>query len=200
MSNKTQFQLDLEAVIKKLSDILVDKNNKYGDSALSPIGIFSKLSAKEAILIRCDDKAARLRNNQDGDTEDPMLDLWGYLTLYQIAEYREKNHPDVEPAIKGTYVIGCDFAKPGGDSVGETVIYKTSKSNILEIYRGEVTPIINYTVNDNTLDHIQDGGEQTTLKTEKIGFFNESSPKRQIDIENEKKQAHYDRSRGIFPE
>lgn len=198
MVNKTQFQLDLETVIKKLSDILVDKNNKYGDSALNPINCFSKLSAKEAILIRCDDKLSRLRNNQDGDTEDPMLDLWGYLTLYQIAEYREKapgykiDHNDLggEGAVDNNHYKNTSAYEPA------QFIHVPGGFKLKGNYTGDVEPAIK----DNTLGHIQDGGEQTSVKTQKIGFLDEVTPKRRIDIENEKKQTHYDRSRGIVPE
>jgi hypothetical protein len=40
----------------ELEDLLIKKNNAYGDSALNPVGIFSSLKASEAIRIRLDDK------------------------------------------------------------------------------------------------------------------------------------------------
>ena len=71
--------------------LLLSKNEKYGDSALTPLGIFSKLNSAEAIKARIDDKLSRIANvGLDDTTEDTLSDLIGYLVLLKIA-YGELN-------------------------------------------------------------------------------------------------------------
>jgi len=71
---------------RMISDLLCKKNESYGDSACSPIQIFSKLDADEAICARIDDKLSRINNRGlNADTEDTLFDLIGYLVLLQIA-------------------------------------------------------------------------------------------------------------------
>jgi hypothetical protein len=77
-----------EQVYKVLGDIqemLIAKNEKYGNSALEPLGVFSQLSAKEGLLVRIDDKLKRIKNGSlDKDDEDVINDLIGYLVLLKI--------------------------------------------------------------------------------------------------------------------
>ena len=47
---------------RMISDLLCKKNESYGDSACSPIQIFSKLDANDAICARIDDKLSRIAN------------------------------------------------------------------------------------------------------------------------------------------
>ncbi len=69
-----------------IKDLLLEKNAKYGDSALTPIQVFSKLDAEEAICARIDDKMSRIKNSGiNSDTEDTLNDLIGYLVLLKIA-------------------------------------------------------------------------------------------------------------------
>ena len=69
-----------------IKDLLLEKNAKYGDSALHPVKIFSKLDAEEAISARIDDKMSRIKNSGlNADTEDTLNDLIGYLVLLKIA-------------------------------------------------------------------------------------------------------------------
>ena len=64
---------------------LAEKNRQYGDSAISPLRIFSKVSAEEGIKVRLDDKISRLAGGiADLDDEDVVLDLIGYLVLLLI--------------------------------------------------------------------------------------------------------------------
>jgi hemerythrin-like domain-containing protein len=65
--------------------LLLEKNRKYGDSAINPIRIFSKQNATEQILVRLDDKINRIKNRQNDEDEDVIQDLIGYLILYRIA-------------------------------------------------------------------------------------------------------------------
>ena len=69
-----------------IKDLLLEKNQKYGDSALTPLKVFSKLDSEEAICARIDDKMSRIKNNGiTPDTEDTLNDLIGYLVLLKIA-------------------------------------------------------------------------------------------------------------------
>ena len=70
----------------EIRDMLVDKNRKYGDSALHPIRIFAKSDTVEQIRVRLDDKLNRMRNQQADEDEDVINDLIGYLILYKIAK------------------------------------------------------------------------------------------------------------------
>lgn len=71
-----------------ISEMLCEKNRKYGDSALDPVRVFSRCDALEQINVRLDDKLSRLRSGQWDDTEDAELDLIGYLILKRIAKRR----------------------------------------------------------------------------------------------------------------
>ena len=74
----------------ELKEMLLEKNRKYGNSALEPRRIFSKASPVEQILVRLDDKLSRLQAAQGDDMEDPVRDMNGYLILLQIARDLEK--------------------------------------------------------------------------------------------------------------
>ena len=71
-----------------ISEMLCEKNRKYGDSALDPVRVFSRCDTLEQINVRLDDKLSRLRSGQGDDTEDSELDLIGYLILKRIAKRR----------------------------------------------------------------------------------------------------------------
>jgi len=88
---------DIDATVNRAQEILaevgamlLEKNKAYGDSALSPIRIFSKLEASSAIKVRIDDKLSRIRNvGVTEDTEDSVRDLIGYLVLLLVAIEKE---------------------------------------------------------------------------------------------------------------
>ena len=84
-----------EKLKKKCDDVkqlLLKKNEAYGDSALIPANIFSHLTAVEAIKIRIDDKLKRIENKGIYDnTEDTLMDLAGYLILLMVAKDNESN-------------------------------------------------------------------------------------------------------------
>ena len=78
---------------KLVADLLVQKNEAYGDSALNPAGIFSKLKASEALKIRLDDKLKRIQNvGVSDETEDTLMDCAGYMILLMIALDNESNN------------------------------------------------------------------------------------------------------------
>jgi hypothetical protein len=90
-----------EEVLKVLYDIgkmLISKNEKYGNSALEPLGVFSQLSPREGLLIRIDDKLKRIKNGSlANDDEDVVNDLIGYLVLLKI----HAKETAVDRAMKG---------------------------------------------------------------------------------------------------
>ncbi len=79
---KAQIQLEMQ----KIMDLLIQKNNSYGNSATQPAKIFSKGNAVESISARIDDKLMRIANKGiNENTLDTVDDLIGYLVLLKIA-------------------------------------------------------------------------------------------------------------------
>ena len=73
----------IETVAKELVWFLKEKNKRYGDSALHPIGIFSKDPADKALYMRADDKLSRIKNSDELRKND-CVDLMGYITFICI--------------------------------------------------------------------------------------------------------------------
>jgi hypothetical protein len=87
----SQFYADVCQVVQNIKELLLEKNEKYGNSALEPLGVFSQLSAKEGLLVRIDDKLKRIKNGSlEKDDEDVINDLIGYLVLLKIHTNAEK--------------------------------------------------------------------------------------------------------------
>jgi len=80
-------KLDFE--ITFIRDLLITKNEKYGNSAFEPMRVFSKASNVEQILVRIDDKLSRLKSASSLEDEDVVLDLIGYLLLLRIVKQGE---------------------------------------------------------------------------------------------------------------
>ncbi len=78
---------EIAAECKAVCEMLLEKNRSYGDSALSPIRVFSKASPIEQLLVRIDDKLSRLARGSSAG-EDVERDLIGYLILLRIARKR----------------------------------------------------------------------------------------------------------------
>lgn len=86
-------QREIEVTIEEIRDLLITKNNAYGNSALEPINVFSNGSAVDSLCARIDDKLARIKNSGLNDlTEDTLLDLIGYMVLLIIAKRNEKGN------------------------------------------------------------------------------------------------------------
>ena len=80
------FDEELDNVVKQITNLLKEKNKAYGNSALNPTNIFSKLNASESLCARIDDKIARIKNKGINDkTEDTVDDLIGYLLLLKMS-------------------------------------------------------------------------------------------------------------------
>lgn len=91
------FKEEVSSILDEIRDMLVSKNEKYGNSALEPIGVFSKLSPKEGLLIRIDDKLKRIKNGSlDKDDEDVVNDLIGYLVLLKVLENSKRNYDELD--------------------------------------------------------------------------------------------------------
>lgn len=87
--NHEVFVRDLDSVLASLRMMLIDKNKKYGDSALNPLRIMSQASAIEQIKVRIDDKLSRWVHGDGTETEDVIQDLAGYFIIYRMAEQRQ---------------------------------------------------------------------------------------------------------------
>ena len=74
-------------VCEDIKEMLLAKNEKYGDSALNPKRIFSQSSSTEQIMVRIDDKLSRIATTRalGGPDEDTLSDLIGYLVLLKVA-------------------------------------------------------------------------------------------------------------------
>jgi len=79
------FEASVDTVLADIKATLIEKNRKYGNSALEPARVFSKTSPVEQLLVRIDDKISRIQSGQGDDTEDAVKDLLGYLVLLRIA-------------------------------------------------------------------------------------------------------------------
>lgn len=79
---------DILQEIIRIAEILLNKNIAYGNSALSPIGIFAKQDAGSQIDVRIDDKLNRIKNGSEYPGDDTVLDLVGYLVLKLVHEKR----------------------------------------------------------------------------------------------------------------
>jgi hypothetical protein len=72
---------------ENIKELLLQKNRKYGNSAINPKRIFSKAGPLEQIDVRIDDKISRICASAPDDNEDAMLDLIGYLILRRVAKH-----------------------------------------------------------------------------------------------------------------
>jgi hypothetical protein len=81
----TDSQRRITEEVNDILELLLEKNRKYGDSALNPTRIFSRADALEQINVRIDDKLKRIQNRQGDEDEDVDRDLIGYLVLRRVA-------------------------------------------------------------------------------------------------------------------
>ena len=89
-------------VLGSIKQVLIEKNKRYGNAALQPIGVFYKGSADNSICIRIDDKLSRIKNSNALRKND-LYDLLGYCLLYLVA-----NHYDNELTFEGNVQNICD--------------------------------------------------------------------------------------------
>ena len=73
-------QAPIGKVVEALSEFLMAKNKNYGNSALKPIKVFSKVEPTNSICVRMDDKISRIVHSREFRKND-IVDLTGYLVL-----------------------------------------------------------------------------------------------------------------------
>lgn len=83
----------------EVAEFLIEKNNRYGDSALNPVRIFSEASVDEQIRVRIDDKLSRLARNRGVEDEDIIKDIIGYLIILQM-HTEDKRLKEIEDFTK----------------------------------------------------------------------------------------------------
>lgn len=81
----TSTQEGIKQVCASIYTTLIEKNKRYGNSAIQPASVFSKVSAEQAILVRLDDKLKRVQNSEELRKND-IFDLIGYLTLLAVSK------------------------------------------------------------------------------------------------------------------
>lgn len=118
------FAVKLARVLNDIESMLVEKNRKYGNSALEPVRIFSKASPLEQLKVRMDDKLSRLRSAQDDEDEDVIDDLLGYLLIYKVATLKRSDYIDIS--------IKVDIKDQIGE-IDDVVVYCFSKSEPVSV-------------------------------------------------------------------
>lgn len=80
----TESQMKIVEICDGMKDLLLYKNQKYGDSALNPNNIFYKGNSTNSIKIRLDDKIGRIKNCEETRIND-VADVIGYCTLLLVS-------------------------------------------------------------------------------------------------------------------
>lgn len=89
MTYNPAFEANVDRITSQIRTMLVEKNQAYGNSALSPVRVFSKVGREESLLVRIDDKLSRIARGSEYPGEDTIDDLIGYLILLKIARQTE---------------------------------------------------------------------------------------------------------------
>ena len=94
----TESEMKISGICDDIKELLINKNRKYGNSALKPCRVFSKASPVEQLLVRIDDKLNRIMQGAGllAEDEDVVNDLIGYLILLKIGMNDEKNKQVLE--------------------------------------------------------------------------------------------------------
>jgi hypothetical protein len=79
-------QQKIHEIMGAMKDLLLYKNQKYGDSAINPKKVFYKGDSTNSILIRLDDKLGRVMSNTEEKPRiNDVCDIIGYCTLLLIS-------------------------------------------------------------------------------------------------------------------
>ena len=79
-------QQNIHEIMGAMKDLLLYKNQKYGDSAINPKKIFYKGDSTNSILIRLDDKIGRVMSNtEEKPRVNDVCDIIGYCALLLIS-------------------------------------------------------------------------------------------------------------------
>ena len=82
-------QENITKTCEGMARLLVAKNQRYGNSALEPMRVFSRADPAEGILVRLDDKLSRIKHaSSDGKPlrKNDIADMIGYLILYCVKQ------------------------------------------------------------------------------------------------------------------
>ena len=82
-------QNNITMTCEGLARLLVAKNQRYGNSALEPMRVFSRADPDEGILVRLDDKLSRIKYaSNEGNLlrKNDIADMIGYLILYCVKQ------------------------------------------------------------------------------------------------------------------
>ena len=84
--SETPTQQKIKDILSGMTDLLLYKNKKYGDSAVNPKKIFYKGDSTNSILIRLDDKIGRVMSNtEEKPRVNDVADIIGYCTLLLVS-------------------------------------------------------------------------------------------------------------------
>lgn len=86
----TPFAEKVLAITDSIAELLVTKNQAYGNSALDPIRIFSKVGTQEGLDVRIDDKLSRIARGHEYPGDDTLKDLIGYLIMKLVERQNEE--------------------------------------------------------------------------------------------------------------
>lgn len=79
-------QQKIHEIMGAMKDLLLYKNQMYGDSAINPEKIFYKGDSTSSILVRLNDKIGRVKANPDDKPRiNDVCDIIGYCTLLLIS-------------------------------------------------------------------------------------------------------------------
>lgn len=73
----------IDSECENIKQMLIAKNQAYGNSFSDPVRIFSRVTPEEGLNIRIDDKLSRIARGKNAG-EDAELDLIGYLILKRV--------------------------------------------------------------------------------------------------------------------
>ena len=88
---KPDFGDHVDYILDDINTMLKAKNKAYGNSALEPVKIFSKISAMEQLQVRLDDKLSRIAKGSEYPGDDTIDDIIGYLVLLKIQRSNQKD-------------------------------------------------------------------------------------------------------------
>jgi hypothetical protein len=79
-------QKQIAELCNAMRDLLLEKNLRYGDAAMSPLKIFSQNDAANSIKVRLDDKLSRIKNRKTPECKpNDVCDVIGYCFLLLLS-------------------------------------------------------------------------------------------------------------------
>lgn len=111
-------------ICDQIKAMLLEKNKKYGDSAIHPIRIFSRADRTEQLKVRLDDKINRIKQGNLNDDEDVVLDLVGYLVLLLVARMEDEE----ERMVGQINDTNSARSSTENSDVGKTSIFTSSSA------------------------------------------------------------------------